>query len=295
MTLSTTPRAKPRPDQEIVLTEVDFQNIARFMHKHTGINLTDGNQRMVYARLCRRIADLGLSSFESYVSMLLEPSKVDEREFLISALTTNTTHFFREGYHFDFLKENVFPELRDRARAGERIRIWSSACSTGEEPYSIAIALASFFPDVFDFDVRILATDIDPQVLNQAQRGLYPSANLSQLPREYLDKFFSAGPNSMDMKINENLKSLISFKRLNLIEDWPFRRHFDVIFCRNVAIYMDMETQEKIWTAFHRYLLKGGYLFLGHSERLSASLKNSFKMVANTTYLHLVQPDERAS
>jgi chemotaxis protein methyltransferase CheR len=273
-----------RLDRELPFTPGDFTRIAQFLHQTTGIRLGEGNERMVYARLASRVLELGLPGFSAYVDLATSPCAVEEQERLISSLTTNTTHFFRESYHFDFLAESVIPELTRRARAGERVRIWSAGCSTGDEPYSIALCLLNAFPDAATHDVRILATDIDRTVLSRAETASYAPNSLRDLPPGLLDKGFDPVPGSDHRTPKPGVKTLVTFRPLNLVGPWPFRGQFDVIFCRNVAIYMDTATQEDIWTGFQRVLRPGGHLFIGHSERLSAGLKSSFTLVGKTTY-----------
>jgi chemotaxis protein methyltransferase CheR len=255
-----------------------------FLHATTGIRLTDSNERMVYARLASRVMELGLGSFSAYVDLATSPREVEETDRLISALTTNTTHFYRESYHFDFLAETVMPDLIRRAREGERVRIWSAGCSTGDEPYSIALCLLTEFPDIASHDVRILATDIDKTALARAASASYSPSSLRDLPAALMDKHFDAVPETNLRTPKPGPKGLITFRQLNLIGQWPFKGPFDVIFCRNVAIYMDPDTQENVWTGFRKVLRPGGHLFIGHSERLSASLKADFSLVSTTTY-----------
>lgn len=273
-----------RLDREVPFTPADFARIAQFLHKTAGIRLGEGNERMVYARLASRVQDLGLPSFSAYIDLATAPREAEEQDRLISALTTNTTHFYRESYHFDYLAETVMPDLARRARAGERVRIWSAGCSTGDEPYSIALCLLHAFPDAASHDVRILATDIDRTVLARAAAASYTPNSLRDLPEGLQEKGFDAVAGTDNRTPKQAVKSLVTFRQLNLIGPWPFRGLFDVIFCRNVAIYMDPDTQEDIWTGFRQVLRPGGHLFIGHSERLAASLKASFTLVGKTTY-----------
>lgn len=289
-TLAQLTGALSRLDRDLVYTSADFDRIARFMHEATGIRLTEANERMVYARLAARVQDLGLDSFAAYVEKATSPLAGEERDRLISSLTTNTTHFYRESYHFDFFAQEVLPGLAARARGGERIRIWSAGCSTGEEAYSIAMCLLQAFPDAAAHDVKILATDIDRAVLARAATASYPPGSLRDMPRPLLETGFEAVPGTDHRTPKAHIKAMVTFRPLNLIEPWPFRGQFDAIFCRNVAIYMDAETQEHIWTGFHRVLRPEGHLFIGHSERLSPSLKGSFTIVGNTIHRRNADP-----
>jgi chemotaxis protein methyltransferase CheR len=280
--LSCSSTSAQRHDLKVLYTPADFDRIASFLHQTTGILLTEANDRMVYARLAARVIELRLESFAAYLDAVFGPGAAEERERFISALTTNTTHFYRESYHFDHLETHVLPELIDRARSGERIRIWSAGCSTGEEPYSIAICLLNAFPDATGHDLKILATDVDQAALARATAATYSSNSLRDMPQALMDKGFDCVQDQWTPK--PPVRSLVTFRQLNLIGDWPFRGQFDVIFCRNVAIYMDADTQERIWTGFRNALRPDGHLFIGHSERLSPSLRSSFTTVGNTIY-----------
>lgn len=273
-----------RHDLTVAYTPADFDRIAAFLHETTGILLTEANDRMVYARLAARVLELGLDSFSAYLDQALGPRAAEERDRFISALTTNTTHFYRESHHFDFLEAQVLPGLIERARAGERIRIWSAGCSTGEEPYSLAICLLKAFPDAPSHDLKILATDVDRAALARAGAATYAQNSLRDMSQPLLEIGFDRVQASDQWTPKPEVRSLVTFRQLNLIGVWPFRGQFDVIFCRNVAIYMDAETQEKIWSGFRDALRPDGHLFIGHSERLSPSLRSSFTTVGNTIY-----------
>jgi chemotaxis protein methyltransferase CheR len=289
-TLAQLTGALSRLDREVVYTPQDFDRISRFMHEATGIRLTEANERMVYARLAGRVQDLGLDSFAAYVDLATSALAGEERDRLISCLTTNTTHFYRESYHFDYFAQQILPDIAARGRAGERIRIWSAGCSTGEEPFSIAMCLLQGFPDAAAHDVKILATDIDRAVLARAAAASYPPGSLRDVPKALIDSCFDAVPGTDHRMPKAPIRAMVTFRPLNLIEPWPFRGRFDVIFCRNVAIYMDADTQEQIWTGFHRVLRPGGHLFIGHSERLSPSLKGGFTIVGNTIHRRNADP-----
>lgn len=281
---ASTMESAARRDREVPYTAADFLRLTQFLHATTGIRLAEGNERMVYARLASRVAELGLASFSAYIDLATSPREVEELDRLISALTTNTTHFYRESYHFDYLADTIMPGLIRRAREGDRIRIWSAGCSTGDEPYSIALCLLTAFPDVASHDVRILATDIDRTALARAATASYAPNSLRDLPAPLLDKHFDTVPDTTHRTPKSAVRSLITFRQLNLIGQWPFKGPFDVIFCRNVAIYMDADTQQHVWTGFRDVLRPDGHLFIGHSERLSASLKADFSLVGTTTY-----------
>ena len=284
--LASTTLARRR-DMAVTYTPEDFSRIAAFLHETTGILLTEANDRMVYARLAARVLELGLDSFSAYLDQALGPRAAEERDRFISALTTNTTHFYRESHHFDYLEAQIIPGLIERARAGERIRIWSAGCSTGEEPYSIALCLLNAFPDAPSHDLKILATDLDRAALARAAAAAYTQNSVRDLSQGLLQTGFDRVPGTDQWTPKPQVRSLITFRHLNLIGAWPFRGQFDAIFCRNVAIYMDAETQEQIWTGFRDRLPPEGHLFIGHSERLSPSLRSSFTIVGNTIYRRL--------
>lgn len=271
-------------ERDLVFTRQDFLNVAKYLHERTGIRLTDANEPMVFSRLSSRVRELRFSNFASYLQMAWSGQFPDECEYLVSALTTNTTHFFREIYHFDLLRDVILPEIETRARAGERVRIWSAGCSSGEEAYSIALCVLHDFPDVLDYDVRILATDIDREILERAKVGSYAASSLQNIPNHFTGVGFDVDLDLPCFRVNSKLRQLVSFKHLNLIEEWPFSGKFDLIFCRNVAIYMDIDTQHKVWSKFSAVLHKGGYLMIGHSERLSPSIRKCFELVGKTAY-----------
>lgn len=275
---------RSRTDAEVAYTAEDFSKIAAQLYRITGILLTESNERMVYARLSGRVLELGFADFASYLDWTFRPDAAEELDFFISALTTNTTHFYREHHHFEFLESNVLADLIARVRAGHRIRIWSAGCSTGEEPYSLASCILNAFPEAGRHDLKILATDVDRSALDRARTGKYSSNSLRKLPRELLDRFFDPLAATEQWTPKPELQSIITFRHLNLIGDWPFTGRFDVIFCRNVAIYMDSETQERLWTRFRDALHPGGFLFIGHSERLANSLRSSMLTVGNTIF-----------
>lgn len=285
--LATSTAVARRHDMAVAYTPEDFRKIAAYLHETTGILLTEANDRMVYARLAARVLELGLDSFAAYLDLVLGPRATEERDRFISALTTNTTHFYRESHHFDFLETQVFPELIERARAGERIRIWSAGCSTGEEAYSLAVCLLNAFPDALSHDLKILATDLDRAALARAAAATYAPNSVRDMSPALLAAGFDRVPGTDQWTPKPQVRSLITFRHLNLIGEWPFRGLFDVIFCRNVAIYMDAATQEQIWTGFRDRLPPDGHLFIGHSERLSPSLRSSFTIVGNTIYRRL--------
>ncbi|MQY43878.1 methyltransferase domain-containing protein [Epibacterium sp. SM1969] len=266
--------------QEFALTDADFEVVAQYAHKHFGLAMSSSKKPLVSSRLARRLRHLKINRFKDYIAQLEGPNAGAERNELLSLLTTNVTHFFREPHHFDTLRDEVFQPALDKVRRGGRLRVWSAGCSTGQEPYSIAMLLKSMCPDADKLDAKILGTDIDPVVVRKAQAAQYPTDELSQLPREYKPSDMSGDT------IPSSVTSLVTFGTLNLIEPFPFKGKFDAIFCRNVAIYFDTPTQQKVWSAFQRALNPGGYLFIGHSERMSGPASAHFKTAGITTYIN---------
>ncbi|ATG37726.1 MULTISPECIES: protein-glutamate O-methyltransferase CheR [Phaeobacter] len=265
------------------LSDQDFESIADFAHKHFGLAMSSSKKPLVSSRLARRLRKLNYTDFKSYLQELNGPNADAERSELLSLLTTNVTQFFREPHHFDTLRDDVLPPLLEKARRGDRVRIWSAGCSNGQEPYTIAMVLKELCPDVERLDVKILGTDIDPVVVRKASAARYSADELSQIPQKYSGYYKIEG---QDGAIRDDLRGLLTFGVLNLIEPFPFKGKFDAIFCRNVAIYFDTPTQQKVWHAFQRSLNPGGYLFIGHSERMSGPAASALQTVGITTYLN---------
>ena len=278
------PFKTPLPDSELTLNDRDFSCIAKTVHLLTGIVLAEAKRPMVHSRLIKRLRALDLQSFSAYADFISEGGSESERLELISAVTTNVTAFFREQHHFDTLATKVFPALIDKAQSGGRIRIWSAGCSSGEEPYSIAATLLAVFPEVHRYDVRILATDIDRMMIEKARCGIYPPEAALGLAPDIVRHLFAEGKLGEPRKINEKLKRLVSFKRLNLNESWPMTGRFDVVFCRNVVIYFDKPTQEALWQRFAKFLVPDGLLMIGHSERITGTALSVFCTEGMTAY-----------
>lgn len=265
------------------LTDQDFEAIADFAYKHFGLSMSSSKKPLVSARLARQLRQQNVVNFKDYLTRLNGKNSDAERSKLLSLLTTNVTHFFREPHHFDTLRTDVLPQLIERARNGGRVRIWSAGCSKGPEPFTMAMIVHSMCPEIGKYDFKILGTDIDPQVIKLAQAAKYPRDELDQIPAEYRSLVPKMEP---DGRMPENLRSMITFGVLNLIEPFPFKGKFDAIFCRNVAIYFDTPTQQKVWQAFQRCLTPGGYLFIGHSERMSGPAEAKLKTSGITTYIN---------
>ena len=268
---------------EFLFTEDDFRKIAQILHSHAGIALAEGKAALVYSRLAKRLRSLGLRSFREYCALVEDKQGVDERQAMMAALTTNVTRYFREPHHFDHLRDVVMPKLVDRARRGGRIRLWSAACSNGQEPYSMAITVLQALPEAANLDVKILATDIDPNMVAEGRAGIYREDAITPVPLDLRRKWFKKAAGGA-WEVADELRTLVSFKELNLIGDWPMKGKFDVIFCRNVVIYFDEPTQERIWSRFAPLLEPGGTLYIGHSERVSGPGANLFETTGLTTY-----------
>jgi chemotaxis protein methyltransferase CheR len=264
-------------------------DIAAMIYSDAGISLNETKASLVYSRLSKHIRNLGLSGFKEYCSLVSSPAGAAARREMLSHLTTNFTRFFRENHHFEHLKNDVLPELLVRAKNGGRVRIWSAACSDGQEPYSIALTVLSMMPNAADFYFRILATDIDPKILALARAGAYDEAALETVSPAMRKQWFQEAEIQGRRKflIDDRVKRLITFNELNLMAQWPFKGTFDVIFCRNVVIYFDEPTQVKIWSRFADLLPVGGHLYIGHSERVSGEAKHVLDNTGITTYRYL--------
>lgn len=246
-------------------SETELAAIARVLYTDAGIVIAPGKGSMVQSRLGKRLRALGLRDYQSYIALITSEAGTDERRAMISALTTNVTQFFRENHHFDTLRKSALPSLLERARAGEKIRIWSAGSSNGQEAFSIAITLADMAGDLGKLDIRILATDIDPQMIARGREALYDPAALATVPTP-LRRFLTHEGGGM--RVVDPLRRIVSFRELNLHDSWPMRGTFDIIFCRNVVIYFDPESQARLWQRFEAALRPGGWLFVGHSERI---------------------------
>lgn len=273
------------PPRDYAFSDADFAVIARRAHRDFGLHLPATKKDLVYSRLIKRLRHLGLKDFRSYCEHLEAPDGEAERAELLCALTTNVTHFFREEHHFAHLRDTVLPPLVQAARKGGRVRLWSAGCSAGQEPYSLAFTVLDLCPEADRLDIRILATDIDPVILSKAERGVYPLAELKAIPERLRDRFVERlSGEDQGFSIAAQARSLVRFGVLNLMQDWPMRGPFDAIFCRNVAIYFDKETQDRLWHRFAGLLPEGGHLFIGHSERVAGRAEGMFRPVAVTTY-----------
>ena len=267
---------------DFALTDADFSRLCELVHAHTGIALTEAKRQMVYGRLARRLRALKLTSFAEYVD-LLEHGEPDELQEFTNAITTNLTSFFREAHHFDYLAEHVLPRIAAHAAVAGRLRLWSCACSTGEEPYSMAMVLREQQAHLHGIDAKILATDLDSNVLATCEAGSYPVERLRGVSQTRAKQFFSEGQKRGLVKVAASLRQLITFKRLNLMHDWPMRGPFDAIFCRNVVIYFDLPTKRKLFERMAQLQRPGAILFLGHSESLY-HISEKYELIGRTIY-----------
>lgn len=269
-----------------------FDFIAGMIYQLAGIHLAAHKVEMVYSRLARRLRDLNLKDFDAYCALLESDAAAREVNFLVNALTTNLTSFFRESHHFEHLAQVVLPGVRQRqtGQSRPRLRIWSAGCSSGQEPYTIAMVVASTLgADIRRWDARILATDIDTNMVETARRGVYAADHATGIPGPLRDRYAhrQRGPGGDPaIVMDDELKRLITFKPLNLLEPWPMKGPFDAIFCRNVLIYFDRAGRTHVIENFARLLSQDGYLFLGHSESLYG-VSNSFQQAGPTIYRRL--------
>ncbi len=276
--------------REVPFGEAEFKAISNIAYDVAGLSIAESKKSLVYSRLLKRLRHLEIADFVAYVDLLEGPDGTTELDHLIAALTTNVTSFFREAHHFEHLRERVIPELVSRARAGKRVRLWSAACSSGEEAYSMAMCVLGDAPELRQMDMRILATDIDAEMLARARVGTYASDALHAVPGDLRRHFLSGKAQATEITMPSELRNNVTFRQLNLIGDWPFSGSFDVIFCRNVAIYFDKPTQVRLWTRLHEMLSPGGYLYIGHSERVSGPAAQWLTNCGSTQYFNASAP-----
>lgn len=284
---NSTAGALPAGNYGPLLGDAEFDFIRHVIVENAGIVLGPNKRQLVQGRLGRRLRELGLPSYEAYCDHVRE-SGPEELVGLINALTTNVTAFFRENHHFDALASYMIPQALQRNQATRRLRIWSAGCSTGEEPYCIAMVASEGLPAGARWDMKILATDIDSDVIATAKQGIYPLDRLTAVPQDRLRRCFrkGVGPNAGQALIQPDIARLISFRTLNLQQPWPMKGPFDIIFCRNVMIYFDQVTREKLVARFAELLAPEGYLCLGHSESIHAGTA-PFRLVGKTIYRRL--------
>ncbi|MBO6586884.1 MAG: protein-glutamate O-methyltransferase CheR [Gracilimonas sp.] len=255
----------------------DFKRVKDLLYEYCGIFLQDGKEALVQSRLMKRMRKLGIGSFSEYLDFIERPESGGEFLSFVDVLTTNKTHFFREAQHFEFIKKNIIPTMD-----GQNAKWWSAGCSTGEEPVTTAITLHEARRATSWSSVKILATDISREVLKVAKNGVYPSTRMKDVPDSICRKYFDDIGNN-EFRVKENIQSMITHGRLNLMDDWPLKGNFHVIMCRNVMIYFNRQTQQEVVQKFYDQLQPGGFLFLGHSESVSSNNKG-FKNLAPAVY-----------
>lgn len=270
------------------LSDAEFHRIRALVREHTGIALSEAKRQLVYGRLSRRLRALKMESFADYI-LLLERADPAELEEFTNAITTNLTSFFREPHHFEHLANEALPAMIAHANsataANKRIRIWCAGASTGEEPYSIAIVLREAQPQLAGLDVKLLATDLDSAVIATGAAGVYADERLQSVNSERTSKCFQKGIGSNEgkVRVREDLRKFITFKQLNLMHEWPMRGPFDAIFCRNVIIYFDKDTQRALFERMAVLQRPGDMLYLGHSESLYR-VSEKYDLVGRTIY-----------
>ena len=273
-----------------VLSDHEFSNLRNLIEREASIHLSSAKKALVIARLSRRLRALGLRSFGAYYELVSGPAGVDERVHMLDAITTNETSFFRERKHFDFLESDVLPVWRDEAAANRRprcVRAWSAGCSTGEEPYSLAMVLLKHLPPSAGWQHDILATDLSTRVLDRARAGIWPIEKAEAIPAEYRRAFMLRGVRDHEgtMKVGPELRAVVRFARLNLhAQSYPAPRNCDLVFCRNVLIYFDQTSRARITERLISHLQPGGHLFLGHAETLHTAGSADLSTVIPTVY-----------
>jgi len=261
------------------ISKNQFEHLARKVYGICGIELKAGKEQLVQSRLSKRLSALQLKSFDEYFDLLEREPNGKEVVLMIDSITTNKTSFFREVEHFNFLRSEVYPKFE-----GSSMRIWCAAASSGEEPYSIAIQLLEELPRIQSRDVKILATDISTKILARAREGIYTTESLQPISAAWRSKHFRAtDQTATTWQVRPETAAMVKLARLNLMEPWPMRGPFDIIFCRNVMIYFDKKTQERLVQRFYDLIKPGGYLLVGHSESLTGAA-HDFKYVQPATY-----------
>ena len=271
--------------REYELSDDDFQRIRSLVRARLGIALAESKRELVYGRLSRRLRALKLQNFTRYLQRI-ESGDEEELQHFCNAITTHLTSFFRESHHFEFLARQLLPALERSNANTRRMRFWSAGCSTGEEPYSIAMVVLENMRHLRDWDIRILATDIDTNVLSHARAGIYSGERLRKVEQRRVQLWFEPVQDARHLQVREELKRLVCFKTLNLMDDWPMTGPIDAIFCRNVVIYFDRETQRQIVARMAALQRPGDHLILGHSESL-LQVSSQYRLVRDTIHRRL--------
>lgn len=274
-------------DDRLCLTDAEFERISAMVYDYCGINLHDGKKELVRSRLAKMLRQRSLENFSQYIAAVANDASGQAMSELIDSISTNLTSFFREPIHFDYLANSYLPQLLARKQADNqhRLRAWSAGCSSGEEPYSIAITLLESLPKTDRWDVKLLATDISTRILSRAREGIYEQERIEPVPAALKNRYLL--PRSRKgrkyFEVAGGIRQITVFKYLNLMQEWPFRGPFDFIFCRNVMIYFDKETQQRLINRFWQALAPQGILFTGHSESLTG-IRHNFRYVQPTIY-----------
>lgn len=274
--------AKQTEEKEFAFSDGEFRFLSQLVNKRTGIVLAEHKRDMVYGRLARRLRALNLKSFAEYCELVQSPEGESEMGNLVNAITTNLTSFFRESHHFDHLRDQVIKPLVASNPSPKRLRLWSSAASSGMEPYSMAMTVKAAIPNLAGWDARILATDIDTNMLATGAKGEYALDQYENIPSAYRNDVEVLKKDNR-MRMGQELKDLIAFKQLNLLEQWPMKGPFDAIFCRNVVIYFDKPTQQVLFNRMAEMLKPNGWLYIGHSENLF-KVCDRFELTGRTIY-----------
>jgi len=270
---------------EFRFRERDFAAIAKMVRADAGIVLGQQKRNLVYGRLSKRLRAIGLDDFGDYCDLVQSSAGLQERRHMVNAITTNLTEFFREAHHFEHLAKNLLPTTLSRAEK-KRLRLWSAGCSSGEEPYSMAMTVRDLIGAAPGWDVKILATDIDTEMITRAKAGRYAPEKISAVPLEKRQRYTHTAEDGR-VEMNDDIKSMIVFNPLNLFDYWPVRGPFQAIFCRNVVIYFSHADQRVLFDRFANVLAPGGWLFIGHSETLH-SVSDRFRHIGKTIYQKVV-------
>lgn len=271
------------------LTDAEFNDLVKIIYDKTRIQMSEHKRALVNSRIIKRLRALNMSSFKEYIDFLRNVSDEEEITNFINAVTTNKTDFFRENKHFEYMKSNFLPSWEKSYQEGrvKNLRIWSAACSTGEEPYTIAMTLHEYFGERYGkYDIKILASDIDTNVLSHAMRGVYKEESVDPIANSILKKYFlkGTGEKAGFYKVKEILQKDLFFRQLNFKEsDFDIHTMFDLIFCRNVIIYFDKDFQKELFNKFYRYMKEDSLVFIGHSETLFG-ISDKFKYVSSNIY-----------
>ena len=264
------------------MTDQEFKTLTTFVHEKFGINLSQ-KRVLIEGRLSAMLQKRGINTFEEYLKILFADTSGEELTTLLNKLTTNHTYFMRENEHFNYLLSDVLPRFERVHERDKSLRIWSAGCSSGQEPYNISMALSEYFGSRRSlWNVQLLATDISMNVLSKAHDGIYPPDVANQVPPAWLTKYFHKLP-SGEFQVSESIRNTVDFRILNLMDPFRFSRPFDLIFCRNVMIYFDAPTKDKLVSKFYDWTAPGGYLFIGHSENVNKE-KSQYTFIKPAIY-----------